>query len=126
MNKKEVWATATFLVLYTGFIFAGFNWMLSAKIKAEIAPVKAEITTVKAEITTVKAEITTVKENQVRLEKRMDRMEARIGLEMQEIKSMLGQILIAQNIHHKGKASPANKFKKASKTKSTNRKTASH
>ena len=105
MNKKEVWATATFLVLYTGFIFAGFNWMLSTKIKAEIAPVK---------------------ENQIRLEKRMDRMEARIGLEMQEIKSMLGQILIAQNIHHKGKASPANKFKKASKTKSTNRKTASH
>ena len=112
MNKKEVWATATFLVLYTGFIFAGFNWMLSTKIKAEIAPIKAEITT--------------VKENQIRLEKRMDRMEARIGLEMQEIKSMLGQILIAQNIHHKGKASPANKFKKASKTKSTNRKTASH
>ena len=119
MNKKEVWATATFLVLYTGFIFAGFNWMLSAKIKAEIAPVKAEITT-------VKAEITTVKENQIRLEKRMDRMETRIGLEMQEIKSMLGQILIAQNIHHKGKTSPANKFKKANKTKVANRKTASH
>ena len=112
MNKKEVLATVTFLVLYTGFIFAGFNWMLTAKMKAEIAPVKAEITT-------VKAEITTIKENQVRLEKRMENR-------MDRIESMLGQILIAQNIHHKGKASPTNKFKKASKTKTNNRKTASH
>ena len=119
MNKKEVLATVTFLVLYTGFIFAGFNWMLTVKMKAEIAPVKAEITTVKAEITTVKAEITTVKENQVRLEKRMENR-------MDRIESMLGQILIAQNIHHKNKASPIHKFKKASKTKVANRKTASN
>ena len=126
MNKKEVLATATFLTLYTGFIFAGFNWMLTTKMKAEIAPVKAEITTVKAEITTVKAEITTVKaeittikENQVRLEKRMENR-------MDRIESMLGQILIAQNTHHKSRANPANKFKKASKAKVANRKTASH
>ena len=59
------------------------------------------------------------------LEKRLDRMEERIGLEMQEIKSMLGQILVAQNIHHKGKIKPANKFKKPSKAKHTPRKTAS-
>ena len=119
MNKKEVLATATFLTLYTGFIFAGFNWMLTTKMKAEIAPVKAEITTVKAEITTVKAEITTIKENQVRLEKRMENR-------MDRIESMLGQILIAQNTHHKSRANPANKFKKASKAKAANRKTASH
>ena len=112
MNKKEVLATATFLVLYTGFIFAGFNWMLTAKMKAEIAPIKAEIAT-------VKAEVTTIKENQVRLEKRMENR-------MDRIESMLGQILIAQNTHHKNKATLINKFKKTSKTKSANRKTASH
>ena len=105
MNKKEVLATATFLVLYTGFIFAGFNWMLTTKMKAEIAPVKAEMTA--------------IKENQVRLEKRMDRR-------MDRIESMLGQILIAQNTHHKHRANPPDKFKKTSKTKSANRKTASH
>ena len=76
MNKKEILATATFLVFYTGFIFAGFNWMLSVKIKAEIAPIK---------------------ENQVRLETRMDHMEK----QMDRIVSKLDQILVAQNTHHK-------------------------
>ena len=99
MNKKEVWAGGTFLTLYTGFIFAGFSWMLSSKTDP-------------------------IKENQVRLEMRMDRIEERIGLEMKEIKSLLGQILIAQNTHHKGK--PLGKSKKTSKVKLAPRKTASH
>ena len=130
MNKKELLAGATFLVLYTGFIFTGFGWMLGSQIKAEVAPIKAEVTFIKAEIAPVKAEIALIKENQVRLDTRMDhiekqmnRMEERIGLEMQEIKSMLGQILVAQNIHHKGKQ--ASKIKKAPKTKVAERKTAS-
>ena len=119
MNKKELLAGATFLVFYTGFIFAGFSWMLNSQIKAEIAPIKAEISL--------------VKENQVRLEKRIDRIEVRmdrIETEQQDIKeriirmeSMLGQILVAQNIHHKGKQ--AGKSKKASKAKVAERKTAS-
>ena len=90
MNKKETLTTVTLVILYTGFIFAGFSWMLSSKISP--------------------------------LEKRVDRMEERIGLEMQEIKSMLGQ-LIAQNTHHKGKS--VGKFKKPSKAKPIPRKTAS-
>ena len=111
MNKKELLATATFVTLYTGFIFTGFSWMLSSKTDP-------------------------IKENQARMEKRMDRIEHRMDrmeTEQKDIKeriirieSMLGQILIAQNIHHKGKASPTNKFKKARKTKTNNRKTASH
>ena len=125
MNKKELLATATFVTLYTGFIFTGFSWMLSAKIKAEIAPIKAEI---KAEITPIKLEITLIKENQARLETRMDRMETEqkdIKERIIRIESMLGQ-LIAQNIHHKGKTKPAGKFKKANKTQPAQRKTASH
>ena len=116
MNKKEVLAGATFLVLYTGFIFAGFSWMLSSKTEY----IKAEI----------KAEIALVKGSQVRLEKRMDHLEKRIDKRMDHlekrmdrIESMLGQILVAQNIHHKSK------FKKTTKTaqrKTAQRKTASH
>ena len=79
MNKKELLAGATFVVFYTGFIFACFSWMLTATIKAEITPIKAEIAP-------IKAEITPIKENQARLESeikvvkmelnnRMDRME---------------------------------------------------
>ena len=122
MNKKELLATASFLVFYTGFIFTGFNWMLSARIKAEVAPVKAEITL--------------VKENQARMEKRIDRMATRMDrmeTEQKDIKeriirieSMLGQILIAQNLHHKGKTKPVGKFKKPSTAKPVQRKTASH
>ena len=139
MNKKELLAGATFLTLYTGFIFTGFNWMLSTKMKAEIAPIKAEvaeiapikaeIALIKAETALIKAETALIKENQARLEKRMDRMETEqkdIKERTIRIESMLGQILIAQNLHHKGKAKPVGKFKKASKTKSANRKTASH
>ena len=125
MNKKELLAGATFVTLYTGFIFTGFSWMLSARIKAEIAPIKADI---KAEITPIKVEITLIKENQVRLETRMDRMETEqkdIKERIIRIESMLGQILIAQNLHHKGKAKPVGKFKKASKTQPAQRKTAS-
>ena len=29
---KAVWPVVTFVILYTGLIFGGFNWMLSAKI----------------------------------------------------------------------------------------------
>ncbi len=129
MNKKEMLATATFVVFYTGFIFAVCGWMLSAKIepiKAEIAPIKTEIALIKAEIAPIKAEIALIKENQIHLEKRMDRLETRMGLEMKEIKSMLGQILVAQNTHHKGKTKPAGKAKKTIKIKPANRDTASH
>ena len=104
MNKKELMATATFLVFYTGFIFAGFSWMLGSKTEP-------------------------IKDNQVRLEKRMDRMETEqkdIKERIIRIESMLGKILIAQNIHHKGTIKPANKFKKANKAKPIQRKTASH
>ena len=137
MNKKELLAGATFVTLYTGFIFTGFGWMLSSKTEP-------------------------IKENQVRLEKRMenrmDRMETKLNNRMDRmeteikvvktelnnrmdrmeteqkdikeriirIESMLGQILIAQNLHHKGKAKPVSKFKKASKTQPAQRKTASH
>ena len=83
MNKKELLATATFVTLYTGFVFTGFSWMLSSKIEP-------------------------IKENQVRLEnrmeKRMDRMATRMDrmeTEQKDIKeriirieSMLGQILL--------------------------------
>ena len=120
MNKKELLAGATFVTLYTGFIWTGFGWMLSSKTE----PIKKNQARLESEITLIKAETTLIKENQARLETRMDRMEERIGLEMQEIKSMLGQILIAQNIHHKGKS--ASKFKKPSKAKPAQRKTANH
>ena len=134
MNKKEILATATFVVFYTGFIWTGFGWMLSSKtesikaeVKAEIAPIRAEIAPIKENQARVESEIKVVKvelNNRMdRLETRMDRMEERIGLEMQEIKSMLGQILIAQNTHHKGKS--VGKFKKPSKAKPAPRKTAS-
>ena len=43
MNKKEILAGATFLTFYTGFIFAGFSWMLTAKIDSIKAEIKAEI-----------------------------------------------------------------------------------
>ena len=141
MNKKELLAGATFVTLYTGFIFTGFGWMLNSKteyIKADIkADIKAEIAPIRAEIAPIRAEIALIKNNQARLDKRMDRIEHRMDrmeTEQKDIKerimrieSMLGQILIAQNIHPKGKgkAKPANKFKKPSKTKPVQRKTAS-
>ena len=130
MNKKEILATATFVVFYTGFIWTGFGWMLSSKTES----IKAEV---KAEIAPIRAEIAPIKENQVRLESeikivktelnnRMDRMETEqkdIKERIIRIESMLGQILIAQNTHHKGKS--VGKFKKPSKAKPTPRKTAS-
>ncbi len=135
MNKKELLAGATFVVLYTGFIFTGFGWMLTAKIEpikeavAQIAPIKAEIALVKAEIALIKAETALIKENQVRLETRMDRLETEqkdIKERIIRIEAMLGQILIAQNAHHKGKAKPAGKAKKATpKTQPAQRNTAS-
>ena len=131
MNKKELLTGATFLTLYTGFIFTGFSWMLSSKIsplEKRMDQIESEITPIKAEIALVKAEIALVKENQARLEKRMDRMETEqkdIKERIIRIESMLGQILIAQNIHHKGKSKPVGKFKKPSKTKPAQRKTAS-
>ena len=109
MNKKEIWAGVTFLTLYTGFIFTGFSWMLSTKIKAEIAPIKENQARLESEIKIVKVE----------LNNRMDRMETEqkdIKERIIRIESMLGQ-LIAQNTHHKGKIKPANKFKKPSKAK---------
>ena len=127
MNKKELLTGATFVVLYTGFIFTGFSWMLTAKIE----PIKAEvaqIAPIKAEIALIKAEIALIKENQVRLETRMDRMETEqkdIKERIIRMESMLGQILVAQNAHHKGKAKPVRKAKKTSKTKPAQRNTAS-
>ena len=129
MNKKELLTGATFVTLYTSFIFAGFSWMLSSKTEYIKAEIKAEIAPIKAEIAPIKIEIASIKENQVRLEKRMDRMETEqkdIKERIIRIESMLGQILIAQNIHHKGTIKPANKFKKANKAKPVQRKTASH
>ncbi len=29
---KDIWPVVTLLIIYTGLIFTGFNWMLSAKI----------------------------------------------------------------------------------------------
>ena len=129
MNKKELLAGATFVTLYTGFIWTGFGWMLSSKtepIKKNQARLESEITLIKAETTLIKAETTLIKENQARLETRMDRMEIEqkdIKERIIRIESMLGQ-LIAQNIHHKGKS--ASKFKKPSKAKPAQRKTANH
>ena len=115
MNKKELMATATFLVFYTGFIFAGFSWMLGSKTD----PIKENQVRLESEIKVVKTE----------LNNRMDRMETEqkdIKERIIRIESMLGKILVAQNIHHKGTIKPANKFKKASKAKPIQRKTASH
>ena len=138
MNKKELLAGATFLTLYTGFIFTGFSWMLSSKIsplekrmdqiESEITPIKEEIAFIKAETALIKAETALIKENQARLETRMDRMEIEqkdIKERIIRIESMLGQILIAQNLHHKGKTKPVGKFKKPSTAKPVQRKTAS-
>ncbi len=33
MELSELWPMATFLSVYTGFIFAGFSWMLKAQTK---------------------------------------------------------------------------------------------
>ena len=138
MNKKEILAGATFVTLYTGFIFTGFGWMLSSKtdpikenqvrLESEIAPIKTEIVLIKAEIAFIKAETALIKENQARLETRMDRMETEqkdIKERIIRIESMLGRILIAQNIHPKGKTKPKGKLTKPSKITPTNRKTAS-
>ncbi len=118
MDTKEIWVTATFLTLYTGFIFAGFGWMLTAKIE----PIQAEIKPINAEIALVKSEIALVKENQVRMETEQKDIKER----MIRIESMLSQILVTQNIHHKGKARPAGKVAKNRNAKVANRKTASN
>ena len=39
-NLEILWPAVTFLVLYTGFLFAGFSWML----KSQIDPVKELLT----------------------------------------------------------------------------------
>ena len=120
MNKKELLAGATFVTLYTGFIWTGFGWMLSSKTD----PIKENQARVESEIKVVKVELNNRMD---RLETRMDRMETEqkdIKERIIRIESMLGQ-LIAQNTHHKGKIKPANKFKKPSKAKPTPRKTAS-
>ena len=132
MNKKELMATATFLVFYTGFIFAGFSWMLGSKtdpIKENQVRLESEIKVVKIELNNrmdrMESEIKVVK---IELNNRMDRMETEqkdIKERIIRIESMLGKILIAQNIHHKGTIKPANKFKKANKAKPAQRKTAS-
>ena len=133
MNKKELLAGATFVILYTGFIFAGFSWMLSSKTD----PIKENQTRVESEIKVVKAELnnrmdrmeTEIKVVKVELSNRMDRMETEqkdIKERIIRIESMLGKILIAQNLHHKGKAKPVGKFKKPSKATPAQRKTASH
>ena len=36
MELKSVWPVVTLVVVYTGFIFGGFSWML----KAQITPIK--------------------------------------------------------------------------------------
>ena len=132
MNKKEILAGATFVTLYTGFIFTGFGWMLSSKtdpIKENQARLEKRMEKrmdhMESEIKVVKAELNNRMD---RMETRMDRMETEqkdIKERIIRIESMLGQILIAQNIHHKGKAKPVGKFKKASKTQPAQRKTAS-
>ena len=47
MSKlKDVWPLVTCILLYTGFIFGGFNWMLNSKIElvnAQIELVNAQI-----------------------------------------------------------------------------------
>ena len=40
MKKDSLWPAVTFLVLYTGLLFAGFSWML----KAEVKPIKEILT----------------------------------------------------------------------------------
>ncbi len=107
MNTKETLATATFLVFYTGFIFAGFGWMLTAK----ISPLETRMDRIETRID--------------RIETRMDRMETRMETRMDRMESMLSQILIAQNTHHKGKAKTAGQAKKTGKTKVAQHKTAS-
>ena len=115
MNKKDLFAILTILIIYTGFIFTGFSWMLGSK----ISPLEKRMDHMESEIKVVKTE----------LNNRMDRMETEqkdIKERIIRIESMLGQILIAQNLHHKGKAKPVGKFKKPSTAKPAQRKTASH
>ena len=47
MSKlKDVWPLVTCIILYTGFIFGGFNWMLNSKIElvnAQIKPINEKL-----------------------------------------------------------------------------------
>ena len=126
MNKKELLAGATFVILYTGFIFTGFGWMLSSKTD----PIKENQARLEKRMETRMDRMETKLNNRMdRMETRMDRMETEqkdIKERIIRIESMLGQILIAQNLHHKGKTKPASKFKKPSTAKPAQRKTASH
>ena len=40
MKKDSLWPAVTFLVLYTGLLFAGFSWML----KAQVQPIRELLT----------------------------------------------------------------------------------
>ncbi len=75
---ESIWPAVTFFMLYTGFIFAGFNWMLKTHTKQinaqidlikellsnhvtdtdkKIDDVKAEVKEVRAEVKEVRAEV---------------------------------------------------------------------
>ena len=122
MNKKEVLATATFLLLHTGFIFAGFSWMLSATIE----PVRENQVRLEKRMDRIGTRMDRMEMRMDRIGTRMDRMEMRMEKWMDHVMSKLDQILIAQNIHHKGKIRPANKSKNPAKASPIGRNTASH
>ena len=81
MDFAEIWPVVTGLTGYTAAIFAGFNWMLKAKIeplKDNQVRMESEIKEIKLEQGEVKSEIKEIK------------------LEQKEIKAMLTQLLSNQ------------------------------
>ena len=88
---ESIWPAVTFLVLYTGFIFAGFNWMLKAQTKqinVQIEPIKELLTNhitdtdkkidaVRAEVREVRAEVKEVRAEVREVNAKLDKLISR-------------------------------------------------
>ncbi len=102
MDFAEIWPVVTGLTGYTAAIFAGFNWMLKAKIEplkdnqirmeSEIKEITSEIKEIKLEQGEVKSEIKEIKLEQGEVKSEIKE----IKLEQKEIKAMLTQLLSNQ------------------------------
>ncbi len=57
MEKKDFFTIAGFVLVYTGFVFGGFNTLLNAKTK----PIESSIQNLNSEVKGIKTEIKDIK-----------------------------------------------------------------
>ena len=95
MNYKVILSVTSVFILYTGFVFGGFSWMLGAKIdplanrmdrmESEQKEIKAEINSIKLEQKEIKAEINSIKLEQKEIKAEINTVKT----EIMEIKALI-------------------------------------